>query len=125
MKVDGVAHVKDEPELTVGQGHIGDERVGLVADPTLPFRAVGPAEPPVGEHPEAARMSDRVVFLAQVREVDVAQAVRGVEHHLQRAVADHQVARHLFPAPVRVVGVASISRECSSNDLPSRSAAPS
>ena len=94
VEVDGVAHVQDEAEPTVGQGHVGHEGVGLVADLPLPLRTVDPGQPPVGEHPEAARMADGVVLLAEVREIDVAQPIVGVEHHLQRAVADDEVARH-------------------------------
>src|SRR3972149_10649631 len=60
---------------------------------------------PVGEHPEAVRMADGVILLAQVREIDVAEPVCGIEHHLQRAVADHQVAGHAHWPPSAVVGV--------------------
>ena len=39
-------------------------------------------------------MADGLVFLAEVREIDVAQTIVGVEHHLEGAVADDEVARH-------------------------------
>jgi hypothetical protein len=95
VEVDGVVHVQHEAEPAVGQGHVGHERVGLVADLPLPLRTVDPGEPPVSEHAEAARMADGVVLLAEVWEIDVAQTIVGVEHHLQRAVADDEVARHV------------------------------
>jgi hypothetical protein len=50
-------------------------------------------------------MAHRVVLLAQVREIDAAEPVRGIEHYLQRAVADHQVAGHAYRLPSGVVGV--------------------
>ena len=54
-----------------------------------------PRRAPVSEHAEAARMADGVVLLAEIWEIDVAQTIVGVEHHLQRAVADDEVARHV------------------------------
>jgi hypothetical protein len=126
VEVDGVAHVKHELELTMGEHHVGHESVGLVADLSLPLRTVEPAEPTVGEHPESARMADGVVLLAEVREIDVAESIDGVEHHLQRAVADHGAR---FGAPIYrsrrrlTIGIARAGAEL--NHSPFQCAAPS
>jgi hypothetical protein len=82
VEVDRIVDVQSEAEPAVGQTHVGHERIGLVADPPLPLGTVGPGQPPVHEHAEAARMANGVVSLAEIRQIDVTQIV-GVEHHLE------------------------------------------
>src|SRR5262249_6105954 len=82
-------------EVAVPGLDLRDQRVGLVQ--LLDAPALGAAEPAEGlpDHdPEAERVPAGVVLLADVRVVDVADAVIGIEVHEQLSVADGRVRGH-------------------------------
>ena len=99
VEVDGVPHVQYEPEYAVRQGHVRYQRIGRVAELSLPLRTVDPTEPCINEHPESAGMAHGMVLFAQVWEIHVAESICRIEHDLERAVADDQIAGHVWRLP--------------------------
>ncbi len=93
VEVHGVG--AEQPDLQSGMIGLNarDHRPLFVLEGDLPVRAQ-PGEPAVHPHPEAGGMADRLVLLADVRVVDVADAVVAVEGDEELAVAERDVPRH-------------------------------
>jgi len=88
VKVDAVAAMQRQRELVVRADDVGDERVALVAALDLPAGvAPHPREASVDEHAEAEGIAARVILLADVRVVQIAQHVIVVEEDEEPLVA--------------------------------------
>src|SRR5439155_21169405 len=85
----------DERDLQAGMMGVDlrDHRPFLVLEGDLPVRPQ-PGELPVHPHAETARMADRLVFLADVGEIDVPDSIVAVEGEEELAVAERDVPRH-------------------------------
>src|SRR2546427_10792188 len=70
-----------------------DHRAVPVLEGDLPV-GPQPGELPVHPHAEPGRMADRLVFLADVGEIDVADSIVAVEGDEELAVAARNVPRH-------------------------------
>ena len=85
----------DEPDLQAGMMGLDlrDHRPLLVFEGDLPV-GPQPGELPVHPHAKAPGMADRLVFLADVGEIDVADSIVAVEGDEEFAVAERDVPRH-------------------------------
>src|SRR5438093_1116218 len=83
------------PALQRGWRGLGrrDHRAVPVLEGDLPV-GPQPAELPVHPHAEPGRMADRLVFLAAMGEIDVADSIVAVEGEEELAVAERNVPRH-------------------------------
>ncbi len=97
VEVDRVAASEAQPERLVVQGRVANERLMLVFDVALPVVAADPAELAVDPDAETAGRADRVVLLSNVRVIDVAQLIAGVERDEEVAIAKREVARQIRP----------------------------
>src|SRR5438445_5776001 len=70
-----------------------DHRAVPVLEGDLPV-GPQPGELPVHPHAEPGRMADRLVFVADVGGIDVADSIVAVEGDEELAVADRTVPRH-------------------------------
>ena len=81
IEVDRVAEPQAQPELRMDERRVTDEGLVLVGDATIPPVVAGPRERSIDPKAEARRIADRVVLLADVGVVDVAELVARIEGH--------------------------------------------
>jgi len=99
--VDGILAFDPKLQLGMMEAHRGNQRVRPVPKVPHPPGILDPAENAVHPYPEPEGVSLRVVLHADVGEIDVPHAVRGIEIHQQRTVPQWQVPGHRqAPFPV-------------------------
>ena len=81
----------------VAQAHARDQRLLLVGDRARPAVLEDPAQLAVHPDAEVERPGPGVVLLADMREIEIADAVAAVERDEHVAVADGNIARHRVP----------------------------
>jgi hypothetical protein len=94
--IHGVVAVERDAKLSMREADVRDEGIGEIVHLSLPAVVVKPGETAVYPDPHAVGMADRVVVPADMREIEITQAIAAVEVHQQAAVADRKIPWH-FP----------------------------
>jgi len=89
-----IGELDRDAQVRVLQRHVGDERIGDVAELSLPAVVVEPGELPVDEKAGPAEVAHGLIGIADARKIDVANRVVRVEADAYVAVSDDKASGH-------------------------------
>jgi hypothetical protein len=97
VEVDGVAEVQQDPELAIEEANVGDQRCGLISEVTLPAGIAQPGKSAVNPNAHSVGVADGMIFLADVRPIELTNLIGVIEANEKAPVADWQLAWHQRP----------------------------
>jgi hypothetical protein len=106
VEINGVVAIHCQTKVAMVEGDAGGEGVTKVALTDLPARIAGPEQlaalraGDITVDAEVAWPGAAVVFLPDMRKVDVANLVLMIERDQKRPVTDWYITRHAYPVKI-------------------------
>src|SRR5690349_14296041 len=101
MKVDRIVANQAKLPLRIPKGYFRDERIVLITQVFLPLGAVNPGEAAIAPNSHPERVALGLILLADMRKVEVPQAIRRIKGDQHATVADGNVSWHSNPPSFR------------------------
>jgi hypothetical protein len=98
VKIDNIAADEENAQVLMVQGHPGYQRILLVSQINLPV-FTNPGKPVFHPDAEAAVFSLHMVFLADMREIEITDVIMLIETDEEFAVSNRYITRHMRIPP--------------------------